>query len=335
MAGKYKYKITYTLGNAQSSIWVRPNDNDFRIRRTVDGYRKRKDFASPFVFYNDRSSGIQDFDTIKNIEQYDPFTTISFEVYTKQNQLELTGYFSPADCKFDDDRCLATVTPNVLDEYTCIFDNWEKEENILQVPKADPFVIVNPLGLEYFTCEKEFEVVHDTLCHYPLDHFSVYPDPTHFGLPFDDAPAFGGQIVTDTHPFYLDNVFPFVISSSCFYTPAFPYVNSPNFASIYESYRIISNRLEWLNTVGITDRSRFRVKTTWAIEATTTLNDPLTNNPVVPSGGGWIAIESTTLAGQNATKWGRIPFYVHHLKPCPFRGLLLFCQRQNISYRNR
>jgi hypothetical protein len=70
-----------------------------------------------------------------------------------QWRVEWTGRFAPGACRFDLDRCIATVRPEVIDRYTCLLESLNRKENVLRVGSVDAqAAIVFPLefGACYF-----------------------------------------------------------------------------------------------------------------------------------------------------------------------------------------
>lgn len=60
-----------------------------------------------------------------------------------------TGVFAAAGCRFDPDRCLAMVRPDVVDRYTCLLASMDRKANVLRVRSVDSqAALVFPLEFE-------------------------------------------------------------------------------------------------------------------------------------------------------------------------------------------
>lgn len=101
-----------------------------------------------------RNGAILVYDLIYNLDICD---IVTFRITECDVEL-YNGYFYKRDCKFDEDSCIVSVTPNVLDKYTYVSKIADKKFNILAPSAAFPNLlnwhigeVVNDINYEYVT----------------------------------------------------------------------------------------------------------------------------------------------------------------------------------------
>jgi len=145
-----KYRFTLTHPVVGSRV-VTPLISDFQVEYSRDdewGFY-RKDSPTELLFAQD------DYDWIIAIEQgADRCEKIDLLVEVNSGSSFVTyheGYISLTDATFDTDNCRVTLTARSTDDYTCLFENWETEYDVL-----GPFATVEVQGLlgvlEFETC---------------------------------------------------------------------------------------------------------------------------------------------------------------------------------------
>ena len=330
-----RYYIDFELNGLQQTQPVRPVDGGCSISQEVEDWKPRNKFEGKYKFQNIPSDAIFDYDLLKQIELDDPFQRIIFraEKFINNTWEEIgRGHFVIGDCDVNDDRCFMEVTPEIDDKYTCIDDIKEKDFNFLSINPCPMYMVLNPANLEFFVCKKNMVVYthpYQSGCPRPISTGIDWITPHHnndfygstltdnvIGLPYDMPAMINGnpQLTGTQNPAYSPTV---IYTNDCFYSPVFPaYSYFPNplnnyqFVNLVNLYRIYSNKFTRGDNTGLPPNYyTFEVETTWAIETTITLNDPLTNQPISP-GAGWVAMYDVPYNGTwSATKWGREAFY--------------------------
>lgn len=112
----------------------------------------RKELSTDMTFVNDPDRGIDDFTRLYNIDRSDfRCNKIFFKVERKCGEVWndfWEGYLALVDGDFDVDKCRLDIPVRADDKYTCIFENWEKEVNILEAEpiEGDSFTVVTTVA---------------------------------------------------------------------------------------------------------------------------------------------------------------------------------------------
>lgn len=110
----------------------------------------RRKLSGKLVFVNNEEAGVSDYDFFSGIEfSSNNCDEIKIVIKKKCNGVyveEWKGYFTTALGSFDIDRCTFEVEARIDDEYRCIFDNWDKKINILQLPNEIDVTMYIPTG---------------------------------------------------------------------------------------------------------------------------------------------------------------------------------------------
>jgi len=325
-----EYYISYINSlNKTYSSRVYPLFNKPQLVKKIENYRETIDFPSNITFYNNEKAN--DFQKIKDIESYNITTEIEFTILENGNLL-WRGFFYPFQVAFDNDNCTCEVKAEVKDDYFCYNKNKDIDINIFKyINPSNPYKIINPYNLETFESISNYTNVSlsdangqqtcveailwridsngnlDTSQHQLetyLPYYMVYYDPY----------SGGANPYHDTHAAYDPST---LLSSKNFNTQSFLYYSSYNLQGIINQHRILKNTLIFSNWHFAESRGNWnlmfgkvQVITTWAMETTWTLNDPLTGAAVMPSGVWWtILVENNTSQfGVLASKWGRSPY---------------------------
>ena len=67
-------------------------------------------------------------------------------------RVQWTGRFSPGSGEWDLDEFIFTVTPEVVDRYTCVFDLLDRRVNMLAVAPVTIYATIVPQNIEYLVC---------------------------------------------------------------------------------------------------------------------------------------------------------------------------------------
>lgn len=141
---KYRFYVSVAYGG--STVEVFPtNFNKTKIVPTQEREQIffRKKFSGKLIFINDTKTSVTDFDKFFSVELG---TSIDFPGASRCTYFLLTikklcngvyveywtGRFSTGAGKFNLDQCTFEITPDVYDKYTCFFDMWETEIDIIQ-----------------------------------------------------------------------------------------------------------------------------------------------------------------------------------------------------------
>lgn len=338
MADILTYNISYTLNGTLKTSKAYPICNDFSLSKDSSDYKNIISTSSKFTFVDNKSEGISDFTKIKEVEAEDIYTKIYIIIF-KNNQWRFNMYFSPVDCAFDDDRCTCEVTPQFDDEYRCLFDNWEKEWNILKWDGGNTlepvqFNIDNPANLELFTCTTTIQIFtgcppyDNPLFHWYTVIASLYEQTfdkltvltaggtniaqwaSDGGLFFDLDGFMGNQTQPySVHPAY--NHFE-VFTNECFYGNNFTYFN-PDLSItqwILSKWRIYKNKFTILDDLG-GGYHNARIETTWCAETIFKADNPDGTNPV-PATYTTFSCGDAYVDGIKGKWYGREPFYVQY-----------------------
>lgn len=128
MIGKnYIFQITFQ----GTTTVVNPVNDDFVLERTKEGEEVffRKVVTTQFLFCKD------DFNLLWQIENScDRCELIQFDIIRKcstGNFNVFTGDFNLNDADFDELNCSVSIAPTSYDDYTCLFETWDEEQNVL------------------------------------------------------------------------------------------------------------------------------------------------------------------------------------------------------------
>jgi hypothetical protein len=117
------------IGGAENYVQIIPKSIEpFKITRDKDAYFYRIEFGK-IVIADD-----PELHQISEEAKYAIFLTLQSQYYLKEirvkvvtDKITVYGYFAHSDCVFDYDRKILEVTPTVLDKYTNLLENWDKE----------------------------------------------------------------------------------------------------------------------------------------------------------------------------------------------------------------
>ena len=127
IGNKYIFKITFQGTTTQ----VNPINDDFTIEwtRENDAIFFRQAVSTQFLFCKD------DFDLLYAIEQScDRCELVKFDIVRKCSTgdfVAFTGYFNMNEGDWNEQNCSVSISPSPFDSYTCLFDNWQTEKNII------------------------------------------------------------------------------------------------------------------------------------------------------------------------------------------------------------
>ncbi len=246
------------------------------------------------VTLSDRSG--TDYTFVKNIEQSDKFSEIGFIVERMKNnnyQTYWVGYFTPFNCKFDDDKATVSFTPTVNDGYRNLVENYEIEKNVLDIAPAPSFLQETLGDMEILTVKEFLQVDQDS-----TGYGSPYP-----GFAPADINAYNAATLVSKsygwngqyfEPRYLDQS-----GTLQNWTWAFKDKPTPQGLTYNDNYVLYKMEYTPLGLgYGVTMSLARQIKVTLDVAGAA----------VPPSTGTWAEIESTTLAGLPAHKYARNAF---------------------------
>ena len=197
----YKFYITHNSLLQE----VFPLFDKIKYNWKKDSVRYRKECKTEFTFINKAKDSIDDFTKILDIENSgERCETIYFEIKVscdggKTYTTDWEGSFSVNDGKFDLDKCTFKFAAALLDKYSCLLNNFNKDFNLLE---AGPLITIRNYErpqLQFMYCELNFA--------------DPAPDPTPAGtifyLPpicFDDFPTPPGSAKAAWSYLYSDIV---------------------------------------------------------------------------------------------------------------------------------
>lgn len=133
MASKYKFIVT--VASVDREVFP-VNFDKLELRNDTEQGQifKRTKLSGALIFENIQKEGITDFDYFYAQEQADQCATIYFRIEKNCNDgwnIIWEGRFSTGGGKFDLNRCMFEILPEVVDKYTCIMDYMDTELNVL------------------------------------------------------------------------------------------------------------------------------------------------------------------------------------------------------------
>lgn len=198
---KYKFYITHNAVTTE----VFPLYDKIKYTWKKDAVRYRKECKTDFTFINNQKNGISDFTTILDIENGAlRCEIIDFEIKVSCDNganyaTDFTGSFSVNDGKFDLDKCTYKFNVLLVDKYTCLLKNINKEFNILE---TGPLITI-----------KNYERPQLQFMYCLLNYADPAPDPTPSGtifyqppICFDDFPTPPGSAKAAWSYLYSDIV---------------------------------------------------------------------------------------------------------------------------------
>lgn len=136
MIGKnYIFQITFQGTKTITS----PINDDFLIEWTKENEQIffRKVVSTQFLFCKD------DFNLLFDIESScDRCELVQFDIIRKCSTGDFnifTGFFNMNEGDWDEQNCSVLISPSPYDEYNCLFDSWEEEQNILNATTKQEF----------------------------------------------------------------------------------------------------------------------------------------------------------------------------------------------------
>lgn len=168
----YKFYITHNSITTE----VYPLYDKLKFSWKKDGVRFRKECKTDFKFINNPKLSITDYTTLLAIEnEVLRCNIIDFEITRTCDRGTTyssywTGSFSINDGKFNLDQCTYNVTPSILDKYSCILKNFNKEYNLLLSGPLMTIKNYERTDLQFMYCE--------------LNYADPQPDPTSLGIIF-------------------------------------------------------------------------------------------------------------------------------------------------------
>lgn len=135
-----KYRFFWNLGSGWKQTYPLNERLEFRDDPVEGHVFSRKILETKLVFANHTPAGLSSkyngFDIFSKYERSKKvFVPIPFriEVNDKGTWKQCwTGIILPVDADLDYNKCEASVQPRVKDRYSCIFDNWDEEKNVLE-----------------------------------------------------------------------------------------------------------------------------------------------------------------------------------------------------------
>lgn len=140
--GLYKFYYTHPA-NGQVQCYPANNSIEFVWKKNKDQVFFRKELNTTLRFTKD------DFNGLYNIDRSNyRCEKIFFEIHRRNGiiyELFWSGYIALIDADFDVDHCVITVKPRLTDDYSCLFEKYNKEKDFISgVGAPSP---VNPVRL--------------------------------------------------------------------------------------------------------------------------------------------------------------------------------------------
>lgn len=120
----------------------------------------RKKLTTPLIFENDTKNNGTDFTKLYSLERnrLTRCDKIDVIVYKKciggSYEQFYNGYIAPIDGDYNVDQCKVVIPVRAQDQYTCLYDFWEKDQNILNLG-LETFESRSTIGsIEYRSCTR-------------------------------------------------------------------------------------------------------------------------------------------------------------------------------------
>ena len=313
-----KFIASGTLGTQPFSRTVTPVYSSLSIYKKSKDYHTVTTISGELTFYNKGS--VSDYDFIKDCEANGISTKITIDIYV-DDELKETGFFYPYQCDYNDDRCTATVSLNIDDDYTCLNNFMGKDFNIFdEVDAWGDYLITPSVNLYTKTVDQEMTI---DCQNYPsgLRPRETYGTSVATGLPFST-----NQYATwSTFGYYLafhsvaQTPLPQDVTTDggCPYCVTTP-LNTTDHCNILSLARVTRSEYRLMEYVGLNvgnvDIYNAKVKTTWAWEYIITENNKTTYAQVLPAtGDGWVDYKQYYYNGVLCTLWIRTPYYSNQI----------------------
>jgi len=165
ITNRYLYKLEW--GNNTRNVF--PIEDGAGIVYEKEDYMAyfRAKFNGSLIFRNDSKSGVFDYNIFKNANWYDVFTLYIYRTSYTSDPI-FTGKFRIYDGGFDDDKCTFTVTPEVVDDYSCLIYKGEDEVNIIST-------VADRYSVFHYSTDDDYETIVLPLP-YPVN--TSIPTPT-------------------------------------------------------------------------------------------------------------------------------------------------------------
>lgn len=160
LSDKYKVQVSFvSIGLRDTSPVNQTMEWTFEREEGEVFYRTR--LSSPLIFKDD-PAGEHDFTKLYTqergrIHRCDKADVIIFKRCTKTGAWvqHWNGYLSMIDGKWDVDKCEVEIVPRIQDQYSCLFENWEKNISLLAL-NIERQTARSTIGvIEYKECIRE------------------------------------------------------------------------------------------------------------------------------------------------------------------------------------
>lgn len=159
IGNKYKIEVSYPGRGFTQSFPVN-NSLEWVYEREDGQLFFRKKLSTKLTFKDDPAIPSSDFTDLYTVERSansrcDKIDVIVYKRCSKNGSWEehYHGYLSMIDGEWNKSHCVVDIPIRAQDQYTCFFENWEKDINIFQLPNLDRYDSRSTIGvIEYKEC---------------------------------------------------------------------------------------------------------------------------------------------------------------------------------------